>query len=126
MGNIIAITYIGQRNLLQISVALLQGKVIGQCLAGMLQIAQGVDYRNRGMMRHTLDGLVCECPQHDDVNPALQVMSHVTQLLACVQSALRLIDEHGRSTQAYHSRLECETGSERWLLEEHHHLFSSH
>ena len=39
------------------------------------------------------DRLVREGPQHDAVNPALQVVRHVAQALARAQPRLRLVDE---------------------------------
>ena len=124
MRHIVSVAHIRQRNLLEIAEPLQQREVIRERLARMLHIAQRINHRNRSVARHSVDGFLRERPQHDHVDPALQIVRNVAQRLPRIQSALRLVHEHRRSAQARHSRFERQTCPQRWLLEKHHHLFS--
>ena len=69
----------------------------------MLQLAQRIHHRDLGVLGHLLDGGVGKCPQDNGVHPAFQVVSDVAQFLACIETALRLIDEEGNAAQARHA-----------------------
>src|SRR5580700_3759721 len=88
----------------------------------MLHVTECVDNRNRSVQSHALDGLLRKRAQHNQVHPALQVASHVAQLLARIESLVSLIDKYRRTAEAHHSRLESQPGSQRGLLEEHDNL----
>src|SRR5579859_2472995 len=92
----------------------------------MLDVTERVDHRNRGVTRHSLDGFLREGPEDDDVDPALEVVSNVAQLLASIEATLRLIHEHRGAAEAGHSSLKRESRSERWLFKKHHHLLARH
>src|SRR5882762_840982 len=111
MSHIVAVANVGQANAAQVAEPLLQGEIVCQRLAGMLQITEGVDDRNGSELRHALDGLLREGAQHDDVYPALEIVRNVAQLLAGVESSLGLIDKHCRASEASHSSFEGKPGS---------------
>ena len=48
MGDVVAITHVGQGQAGQLAEFFLQGLVVGQGLAGMLQVGEGVDDWDRG------------------------------------------------------------------------------
>ena len=120
--HVVAIAHIRQTAVLHISKPLQQREIVGQRLAGMLQIAERVNHRHTSVLRHAFDGLLRERAQHNQVHPSLQVVRHVAQLLARIESFVSLVDKHRRAAQAHHSGLERQPGSQRRLLEEHHHL----
>src|SRR6185369_1406781 len=68
---------------------------------------------------------VGEGTQYDDVNPPLEVVRNVAELLACIERCMLLVDEHCCTAQARHPRFKSETSAQRWLLEKHHHLLAS-
>ena len=124
MRHVVSVANVGQLNFLQIAEALLQGEVIGQRLAGMLQIAERVDHRNRRVLRHSRDRGMREGAQHDAVHPAFQIVRDVAQFFASVQAAVGLVDENGQTTETRHSGLEGDPRTQRRLLEEHHDLLA--
>ena len=124
VGDVVAVAHVGERNVFQLTELFLQGEVVGQRLAGMLQAAKRVDHRNGGECRHLFDGFLIVSTQHDGVHPALDVVRDVGQSFAGAEALLGLIDEEGGAAQAGHAGLEGQPGAQRGLLEKHHHLFS--
>ena len=51
MGHVVAITHIGERLTTQIAEGFLHGEEVRQGLAGMLEVGEGIDHRNRGPVR---------------------------------------------------------------------------
>ena len=88
MQDVVAVADVRKRDLPQVAELLLQGEVIGQGLAGMLDLAQGIDHRNAGMLRHAFDSFVRKRAQHDSADPALQIMRDVAQTLARIKPLL--------------------------------------
>ena len=78
-AHVVAVADVGERDLLQSPKLFLQSEVVGQRLAGMLQVAERVDHRDARVLRHPFDRLVGEGAQHDGVHPALDVVRHVAQ-----------------------------------------------
>src|SRR6267143_4650333 len=103
---------------------LVQGEKVGERLARMLEFAQRIDNRNTGVGGHLLDYGVTEGAQHDDVDPAFEVVGDVVERLAGIEAAGRLVDEKCAAAKAVHPRFEREAGAQRRLLEEHHHLLA--
>ena len=87
MRHVVAVADVGEADLLQIAEALLQGEVVGQRLAGMLQVAERVDHRNAGVLRHSLDRVVRVSAQHNGIHPALHVVRDVAQVFARIEAA---------------------------------------
>src|SRR3977135_400034 len=104
---------------------LLQGEEVGKSLTGMLEVAERVDYRNIGMRGHLFHGGVVESAQHDQVDPALEIVGDVAERLAGVETATGLVDKESGAAQAVHAGFEGQTRAEGGLLEKHHHLLAS-
>src|SRR5580692_2314579 len=56
------------------------------------------------MLRHALNGLLREGAQHDQIDPALEIVRHIAQRFARVQALFRLIDKHRISAQSGHAK----------------------
>ncbi len=122
MRHVVSVADIRQATLLQISESFQQCEIVRQRLAGMLKITECVDHGDARMLRHSSDRLLGKRTQHDQVDPALQVVCHVAQRFASVNSLMCLIDEHRRPAQAHHSCFKRQPRAQRRLLEEHHDL----
>src|SRR5438270_1632567 len=90
----------------------------------MLEIAQGIDDGNAGVLGHRGDGRVSEGAQNDAIDPALEVVSDVAQLLAGIDARSRLIDEERMSTHTRDAGFEGQACAQRRLLEKHDNLFA--
>src|SRR5882724_10531901 len=112
MGDVIPIAHICQVNLGKIAEMLLQRKEIGERLTRMLKVAECIDYRDISVCGHIFDRRVTESAQHDQVNPALQVVGDVMQRLAGVDAAAGLVHEESGSAQAIHAGLEGQASAE--------------
>ena len=123
MRYVVAVTDIGERDLFQIAKALLQSKVVGQRLAGMLEFAQRVDHRNAGMFCHAFNRLMSERAQHDCTDPALEIVRDVAEILAGIETAVALINEGHRSAEAADSGFKRQAGAQRGFFEEHRDVF---
>src|ERR1700676_2313767 len=122
--HIVAVANVGKMNLGEIAEMLVQGEEVGERLAGMFEFAQRVDDRNAGVSGHLFDHSMTEGAQHNDVDPAFEVVGDVVERLAGIEAAGRLVDEKGAAAQAVHAGFEREAGAQRRLLEEHHHLLA--
>ena len=110
MRHIVSVADVRQTAILHISEALQQREIVSQRLARMLQIAERVNHRDTGVLRHAFDGLLRERAQHNHIHPALQVVRHVAQRFARAEAFLRLVDEHRRTAQARHCLPRTSTG----------------
>src|SRR5580704_13814864 len=90
----------------------------------MLQIAEGVNYRNGGVCSHSDNRVLGESAKHNRVHPALEVVRNVAQLLSRAQWLLSLVHEERGAAQTRHPRFEGQPSSQRRLLKEHHHLLA--
>ena len=72
---------------------LLQGEEVGERLAGMFELAKGIDDRNGSIGRHLFDRGVAERAQHDEIDPAFEIVGDVVERLAGIEPAGRLIDK---------------------------------
>src|SRR6266481_1223545 len=122
--HVVAIAHIGEMNLREIAEVLMEGEKVRERLAGMFEFAQRIDDRNAGVSRHLLDYSMTESAQHNDVDPAFEVVGDVVERLAGIETAGRLVDEKCAAAQAVHAGFEREAGAQRRLLEEHHHLLA--
>ena len=124
MRHVVAVADISEMNFLEIAEMFLQGEEVGERLAGMFELAEGVDHRNVGVGGHLFDDRMAEGAQHDEVDPAFEVVGDVVERLAGIEAAGRLVDEEGAAAQAVHAGFEGEAGAQRGLLEEHDHLLA--
>ena len=104
-----------QLEALQFAEALADGLHIGQRLAGVEQIAQGVDHRHGRPFGQPIDGLLPEHPGDDAVHPAVQVARHVLQRLA---HADRRLEKQRIAAQLFDGQLERQPRAQRGLLKQ--------
>src|SRR5882757_9262956 len=102
----------------------LQSEEVGERLTRMLEVAERVDYGNIGMRGHLFHGGVVEGAQHDQVDPALEVVGDVAERFAGIEAAGGLVDKKSGAAKAVHAGFESESGPQRGLLEKHHHLLA--
>ena len=74
MGDIVAITDIGEFQLAQVIHLLRQGHEIRQPLAGVVEIAEGVDHRYIAVLGELLHGAVGKGPGDDGIGPAGDIL----------------------------------------------------
>src|SRR5256885_11449017 len=109
MSDVVSIADIGQADVFQITKSLLQGEVIRQSLTGMLEIAERVNDRNAGVLRHTFDGLLVKSAQDNRVDPALKIMCDVAKLFSRIDSFVGLVHKKCCSAQAGHACFKGQT-----------------
>src|ERR1700691_5585813 len=90
----------------------------------MFEFAERIDDRNARISGHLFDDRMAESTQHDDVDPAFQIMGDVIERLAGIEPAGCLIYEKCAAAETIHAGFEGEAGAPRRLLEEHHHLLA--
>ncbi len=121
--HVVAVAHESQLQRRHIAEALLEREVIGQGLARVLQLAEPVDDGHGRVLRHVGDGRMLKGTQHDAVDPALQVVGDVGDLLARVNAA-GVLHEHGGAAQLADADLEGHAGAQRRLLEHEHELLA--
>ncbi len=122
VADVVAVADVGEVEAAQVAEALFEGHEVGNGLAGMLEVAEGVDDGDARVLRHFCDGLVGVSAQHDDLDPALDVARDVGQGFALAEGRLGLVDEERGAAEGVHRRLEGEARAQGGLLEEHDHL----
>src|SRR5882762_65321 len=103
---------------------LLQSEEVGERLAWMFKVAERIDDWNIGVRGHLFHGGVAEGAQHDQIDPALEVVVDVAERFAGVEAAGGLVDKKSGTAQAVHAGFESEAGAEGGLFEKHHHLLA--
>jgi len=91
MRNIVSVADVRQLHAAQVAKPFLESEIVGKRLAGMLQIAQRVNDGDRRELGHAVDCFLGESAQHNDVDPAFEIMRDVAQLFAGVEPALLVI-----------------------------------
>src|SRR5713226_8982084 len=100
VSSAMAFANVGEMNLREIAEVLVEREEVGEGLAGMFELAESVDHRNAGVGCHLFDDHMAEGAEHDDVDPAFEVVGDVVERLAGIQAAGRLVDEEGAAAQA--------------------------
>ena len=85
---------------------LFQSEEVSQCLAGVFEVAEGIDHRYGCIFGHLSDGVVRIGAQHDQADPALEVARHVGEGFALAERRLGLIDEDRVAAEGVDSGLE--------------------
>src|SRR5690242_16015460 len=94
MAHVVSVANVGELDFADIAELLFESEKVGQCLAGMLEIAESIDDRYIRIAGHVFDRGVRERTEHGDVDPALDILSDVVQAFASVKASVRLVDEH--------------------------------
>ncbi len=122
VADVVAVADVGEVQALGRAEALFEGEEVGDGLAGMLEIGEGVDDGDLGAGGHLGDGVVGVGAEDDDVHPALEVVGHVGEGLALAERRLGLVDEDGVAAEGVDGGFEGQARAQGRLLEEHHHL----
>ena len=118
MGNVVAISDESERLACQITMNLLHGEEIGQRLAGMFEIRQGIDHRNRGPMGVVGDLLLGEGANRKSVAVATENPCGVFQRLAAAQLGDAGIEINGLASKPGHRHLKTHPRARRSLAED--------
>jgi hypothetical protein len=102
--------------------ALFEGEEVGDGLAGVFEVGEGVDDGDAGGGSHLGDGVVGVGAEDDEAHPALDVVGHIGEGFAFAEGGLGLVDEDGVAAEGVDGGLEGEAGAEAGLLEEHDEL----
>src|SRR5581483_4035747 len=124
MRDVVSVADVSKLDVMQIAELFLQGLIVGQCLAGMLEFTECVDDGNAGVLGHAGDGRVRERTQNDAIDPALEVVRDITQALTRINAGGGLIDEERVSAEAGDPGFEGQASAQRGLLKEHHDLLA--
>ena len=111
MGHIVAITDVGQRLSGQITMGLAHREEVGQGLAGVLEIGEGIDHRHGGPVGVIHQLLLGEGAHGQHIAVATEHPCGVFQGLATTQLRHLGIEVHRLPTQAGHRHLEADAGA---------------
>ena len=98
---------------------LVEGLQVGQQLARVKAIGQGIDHRHIGARRKTLELLVLEGAHGDDVDHAGDDARGVLYRFAAAQLRVTRREKHRAAAEMRHGRLEGNPRAGRRLLEDH-------
>ena len=93
--------------------------VVGESLAGMAEVGQAVDDRNRGGARELHDRVVREGADHDALHHALEVPGDVGDGFSLADADLGGGQVNGVPAELIHADVERDARAERRLLENH-------
>ena len=89
----------------------------------MLVVGKAVDHGDGGMLRHGGTDVVSECPDHDPVDPPLEVLGHIIHRLPFSQVDVGRRQRNRAPPKLGDTHRECRSGPERGLFEYQGHEF---
>ncbi len=122
VADVVAVADVGEVEALGGAEALFEGEEVGDGLAGMFEVGEGVDDGDAGAGGHLGDGVVGVGAEDDDGHPALDVVGHVGEGFAFAEGRLGLVDEDGVAAEGVDGGLEGEAGAEDAFSKNMHHL----
>src|SRR5204863_9650093 len=93
-------------------------------LAGMLEVAQGVDHWDGSVLCKLGDGVVRKGAENDGIDPPLEIVRHIAQRFTRAEALARLVYEDRGAAERSHAGLEGDARAQRGLLEEEHELLA--
>src|SRR5437879_12052700 len=102
MGDIIAVTNIGNPSPLQLAKMLLQRLQGGQNLAGMKRIGERIDHRNGGCLGEFYDGLMSKRANGNGIVVAREDTPEIVERLTQAQHDPRILKVAGMTTELVH------------------------
>ena len=115
MRHVIAVADEGHLAALQLAEMFAQRLRVPQRLAGVVEVAQGVDNRHRRPLGQPLDGGLLEDAGDDAVHPAVEVARDILQRLP---DADRPVDEERVAAQLLDRQLERQPGAQRGFFKQ--------
>src|SRR3989454_2908857 len=119
MADVVSVAHIGQLQAFETSEFFTKGEEVSQSLAGVKEVRERVDDRNRGVLGKLLDRGMSERPRHDPVHPALEAPGNVPDGLALAEARLRVVEVNGRAAHARHADFKCGARPQRRLFKNH-------
>ncbi len=119
VGHVVGVTDPRDRLAADAAALLDVGEDIGQHLAGMVFVGQPVDHRHPRMRGKTLDDLLAEGADHDDVDHARDHLRRILDRLAAPQLGVAGVEEDGVATELVDAGLERQARTSRVFLEDH-------
>ena len=98
---------------------LADGHQVRQNLAGMAEVGQTVDDRDRAVLRQVLDLLLCIGADHDAVQIAGQNARGILHRLAAADLQVTVGQEQRLTAELIHAGFEGDAGAGGGLLEDH-------
>jgi hypothetical protein len=118
MANVVAVADVSQLLPLEAAEFFVEREVVGQRLAGVIALAQCVDYRDRGPLGQLVERALRESAGHDGVDPAIEVARHVADGLALANPSVAVILENVAAAELLDGQLKRHSGAQRRLFEE--------
>ena len=122
VADVVAVADVGEVEAAQTAEALFEGHEVGDGLAGMLEIAEGVDDGHAGVLRHFGDGVVRVGAQDDDLDTSARRCGRCRRGIRARRGATGSGRRRARAAEGVHGGLKGEPRAQRGLLEEHDHL----
>ena len=122
VADVVAVADVGELEAFEGAEALFEGHEVGDGLAGVFEVGEGVDDGDAGGGGHFEDGLVGVGAEDDDLHPALEVAGDVGDGFTLAERGFCLVDEEGVAADGVHAGLEGEAGAEGLLFEDEDHL----
>ena len=119
VADVVAVADVGQLEAGQGALVLAQGLEVGHGLAGVGQVGQGVDDRDPAAGGEVDGDLVAEGPDHDPVDPALEVLADVVGAFAAAHLDVGGGEVDGLAAELEHARFEGHPRAQGGLLEDH-------
>ena len=123
--DVVALADEGDGQPLKVAEALPQRQQVGQRLARMLEVAQGVDHRHGHRLGQLIHGGLGEGPCHERVHPAVERARDVVGALAATQAHIRVGQVDRAAAKLLRGQLEGDARPQAGFLEEQDHRPSS-
>ena len=121
VGHVVAVAHIGELQALERLAVLDEREEVGQDLAGVVGVGEGVDHRHVGASRDLLDLRLGEGAQHDAVVEVLEHLHGVLHRLAAREGGVVVGHDAGVGAQAVSADLEGVARTQRGLLHDDGH-----
>ena len=112
MGDVVAVANVGQAQAREAAEALVQGEQVGQNLARVLEVGEGVDDRHAGMLRQADHVGVQEDARDDGVGVAAEDTRGVDHALTLAEPDFGRRQVDGVAAELQHADLERHAGAQ--------------
>src|SRR4029077_4000870 len=121
MRHIVAVADESDLQTIQTSLMLDQCQTVRQHLAGMKQISETVDDRDRRVKGHFLESRLGESPHGNEIDPAAETAGAVRGRLPCSQPHFRKAQKNRAAAELGHPGFKSDARAQARLLENHRH-----
>ena len=117
--HVITVARPGEEPIGHLAAVLLIGHHVSHDLAWMGIVGQAVDDRHRGIFGHFKEAIMRRGADHDDVDIARENARGVGDRFGAAELHLRAGQHQRLAAKLPHGNVEGDTGSRRWLVEDH-------